>query len=62
MYTWIAEKALPANKVGRLWRFQANEVDDWVRSGAAAEEHRPSEHQSDISCRTYADNSKDQEE
>lgn len=36
VYDWIAEKALPAHKVGRIWRFQVSEVDDWVRSGEAA--------------------------
>ena len=29
----IADKAMPAHKVGRLWKFQASEVDSWVRSG-----------------------------
>lgn len=32
IYTWIAEKGMPAHKIGRLWKFQASEVDDWVRS------------------------------
>lgn len=36
VYAWIAEKAMPAHKVGRLWKFQASEVDEWVRSGSAA--------------------------
>lgn len=36
VYTWIAEKDMPAHKVGRLWKFQASEVDDWVRRGGAA--------------------------
>lgn len=35
VYLWIADKAMPAHKVGRLWKFQASEVDDWVRSGGA---------------------------
>ena len=39
VYTWIAEKAMPAHKVGRLWKFQASEIDDWVRAGAAASDH-----------------------
>ncbi len=26
---------MPAHKVGRLWRFQACEVDEWVRRGGA---------------------------
>ncbi|GAA6123317.1 hypothetical protein BPY_14250 [Bifidobacterium psychraerophilum] len=62
VYTWIAEKAIPASKVGRLWKFQVSEVDDWVRSGAAAEEHRHSGSQSNVSSRTYADTKTDQEE
>lgn len=36
VYVWIAEKAMPAHKLGRLWKFQASEVDNWVRSGGAA--------------------------
>ncbi|WP_316668241.1 helix-turn-helix domain-containing protein [uncultured Propionibacterium sp.] len=26
VYTWIAERAMPAHGVGRLWRFQASET------------------------------------
>lgn len=36
VYAWIAEKGMPAHKVGRLWKFQTSEVDDWVRHGRAA--------------------------
>lgn len=36
VYTWIVEKAMPAHKVGRLWKFQASETDYWVRRGEAA--------------------------
>ncbi|MEU0772116.1 helix-turn-helix domain-containing protein [Streptomyces albogriseolus] len=36
VYAWIAEKRMPAHKVGRLWKFQTSEVDEWVRSGGAA--------------------------
>lgn len=35
VYTWIAEKGMPAHKIGRLWKFQAGEVDDWVRRGGS---------------------------
>ena len=35
VYAWIAEKNMPAHKVGRLWKFQTSEVDVWVRSGSA---------------------------
>lgn len=36
VYAWIAEKGMPAHKIGRLWKCQASEVDAWVRTGAAA--------------------------
>ena len=36
VYDWIADKALPAHRVGRLWKFQASEIDEWVRCGGAA--------------------------
>lgn len=35
VYSWIADKHMPAHKVGRLWKFQASEVDAWVRNGGA---------------------------
>lgn len=35
VYAWIAEKEMPAHKAGRLWKFQASEVDEWVHSGRA---------------------------
>ena len=31
IYKWIDRKGMPANKVGRLWKFKLNEVDSWVR-------------------------------
>ena len=37
VYKWIARKNLPAHKVGKLWKFRAGEVDDWIRSGNARE-------------------------
>ncbi|MGV7686351.1 helix-turn-helix domain-containing protein [Mycobacterium kansasii] len=36
VYVWIADKAMPAHKIGRLWKFQASEVDSWVRGGRTA--------------------------
>lgn len=29
--------SMPAHKLGRQWRFKISEVDEWIRSGAAAE-------------------------
>jgi excisionase family DNA binding protein len=34
---WIDKKNMPAHKIGRQWRFKLSEVDDWIRSGVAAE-------------------------
>ena len=36
IYAWIAGKNMPAHKIGRLWKFQTSEVDEWVRSEGAA--------------------------
>jgi excisionase family DNA binding protein len=41
VYAWIAGRAMPAHKVGRLWKFKREEVDLWVREGNAAEEPPP---------------------
>ena len=38
VYKWIERRKLPAHKMGRLWKFKASEVDEWVRQGKAAEE------------------------
>ncbi|MBC8553106.1 MAG: helix-turn-helix domain-containing protein [Candidatus Brocadiales bacterium] len=35
LYKWLAEKNMPAHKVGRLWKFRKDEVDEWVRTGEA---------------------------
>ena len=43
VYRWIESKALPAHKIGRLWKFKLTEVDEWVRSGGATE-GEPDEH------------------
>jgi len=31
VYRWIESKALPAHRVGRLWKFKLSDVDEWVR-------------------------------
>lgn len=36
VYKWIDRDQLPADKVGRLWKFQVSEVDAWVRAGTAS--------------------------
>lgn len=34
IYKWIERKGMPANKVGRLWKFKLDEVDHWVRGAS----------------------------
>ena len=36
IYIWITERGMPAHRVGRKWRFQQREVDEWIRAGGAA--------------------------
>lgn len=40
IYKWITRKSMPAHKVGRLWKFMASEVDQWIRTGKAGGENR----------------------
>ena len=35
VYRWIGEKQMPAHRMGRLWKFRKDEVDEWVKSGGA---------------------------
>ena len=37
IYNWIEKRAMPAQKIGRCWKFKRSEVDAWVKSGEAAE-------------------------
>ena len=35
IYKRLADKNMPAHKVGRLWKFRKQEVDNWITSGVA---------------------------
>lgn len=37
VYKWISEKQMPSHRMGRLWKFRKEEVDEWVKTGGAAE-------------------------
>jgi len=37
VYRWREQRSLPAHRVGRLWKFQLSEVDEWVRTGGPNE-------------------------
>lgn len=41
VYAWIADKGMPAHKIGRLWKFQVSEVDEWVRRKGASDFDNP---------------------
>jgi hypothetical protein len=28
---------MPAHKIGRLWKFKKDEIDEWVRKGGSSE-------------------------
>lgn len=37
IYKWIDRKGMPAHRVGRLWKFNKAEIDDWVRAGGGTD-------------------------
>lgn len=37
VYKWIEQRAMPCHRVGRRWKFKQDEVNEWVRSGGAAD-------------------------
>lgn len=40
IYKSIRRKSMPAHKVGRVWKFMASGVGEWVRTGKAGrDEH-----------------------
>jgi excisionase family DNA binding protein len=38
VYRRRERKSLPAHKIGRLWKFQLTEVNEWACHGGAAED------------------------
>jgi len=36
VYKWIDKHGMPAHRMGRLWKFKKDEVDEWVKAGGAA--------------------------
>jgi excisionase family DNA binding protein len=36
IYKWIDRRKMPAHKVGRLWKFRKEDVDNWIHSGGAS--------------------------
>ena len=40
VYRWHECKGMIAHKIGRLWKFQFSEIDEWVRVGGADEKQQ----------------------
>ena len=38
VYRWLEKGKVPAHRVGKLWKFKASEVDEWITSGGATED------------------------
>ncbi len=36
VYKWIDKQNMPAHRLGRLWKFKIDQVDEWVEAGGAA--------------------------
>ena len=34
IYKWIETKGLPAYRLGRLWKFKKDEVDEWLKKSS----------------------------
>ena len=43
IYKWLDKKKIPAHRVGKLWKFQTSEIDQWVRTGGAEDNKQVSE-------------------
>ncbi|WP_257265112.1 excisionase family DNA-binding protein [Endozoicomonas sp. ONNA2] len=37
VYKWIEKQDMPGHRMGRLWKFKKDEVDNWVKAGGSAE-------------------------
>ena len=33
---WIKKRGIPAHKIGKLWKFQKCELEEWIKSGKSA--------------------------
>ena len=41
VYKWIERHGLPARKVGRLWKFRQDEIDQWFNQQPGREKNIP---------------------
>lgn len=36
IYRWLDRRAIPAHRIGKLWKFKPSEVDSWVMRGGSS--------------------------
>jgi len=36
VYKWLDTHGMPAHRMGRLWKFKKEQVDEWVEASGAA--------------------------
>ena len=41
VYRWLEREAIPAHRIGKLWKFKASEVDKWVIDGGSLQTISP---------------------
>ncbi len=37
VYKWIDKHGIPAHRMGHLWKFKKEQVDEWVEAGGVAD-------------------------
>jgi len=37
IYRWLEREAIPAHRIGKLWKFKPSEVDQWIVNGGASD-------------------------
>ena len=47
VYEWVKNGKIPAAKVGRLWRFQREQIEEWVRNGGLQSNRKYPEREGD---------------
>jgi excisionase family DNA binding protein len=45
IYKWIDRRQMPAHKLGKLWKFKATEIDNWVRTSSTTRAQMPKENE-----------------
>ena len=41
IYKWLNRKNMPAQRMGRLWKFKKDQVDAWIEAGGASAKTKP---------------------